>query len=127
MSINKRNYLVRTICCDVIGYYNLMDVNLSISSGTRAPGSSDAPKDPDDDDDDDNKGSLSGEAIAGIVIGVIAAIIVAVIIVVIYYNRRCVNNNQEVDNLRLNEVYSNDLDNGPAPADNPDRCGANAL
>jgi len=95
--------------------------------GTRAPGSSDAPKDPDDDDDDDNKGSLSGEAIAGIVIGVIAAIIVAVIIVVIYYNRRCVNNNQEVDNLRLNEVYSNDLDNGPAPADNPDRCGANAL
>jgi len=73
-----------------------MDVNLSISSGTRAPGSSDAPKDPDDDDDDDNKGGLSGGAIAGIVIGVIAAIIVAVIIVVKCCNRDRVPKNQPV-------------------------------
>jgi len=122
MAINKRNYLVRTICCDVIGYYNLTDVNLSISSGTRAPGRSDPSKDPDDDNDEDNKGGLSGGAIAGIVIVVAAVVIAAVgVIVVKYYNRRCVNNNQEVDNHGIDDSF-NDFDNGqePAPAANPD-------
>jgi len=57
-------------------------MDLSISSGTRAPGSSDAPKDPDNDDDDD-KGGMSGGAIGGIVIGVIAAIIVAVVVIIV--------------------------------------------
>jgi len=96
----------------VIGYYNLTDVNLSISSGTSALGSSDAPKDPDDDNDEDNKGGLSGGAIAGIVIGVIAAVVIAAVgvIVVKYCNRRCVNNNQEVDNPRLVK-YFNDFNN----------------
>jgi len=97
----------RTICCDVIGYYYECKFIYLISSGTSAPGSSDAPKDPNDDDDDgddgddDNKGGLSGGAIAGIVIGVIAAIIVEGIILYKYYNYRCdrrrANNNQDVD------------------------------
>ena len=95
MSVSKRNSLVRTTCCDAIGYYKLMDS--FISSGTRAPGSSDAPNDPHDDQDDDNdKGGLSGGAIAGIVIGVIVVIIVAVIIVVKCSNRERVPKNQPV-------------------------------
>ena len=69
---------------------------LSIFSGTRAPGSSDAPEDPGDDDDEDGKSGLSGGAIAGIVIGVIAAIMVAVIIVVKCSNRGRVPKNQPV-------------------------------
>ena len=65
---------------------------MSISSGTRAPGSSDAPKDPNDDDDDDDKGGLSGGAIAGIVLGLIAAIFAAVFMAVKYSNRGRVPN-----------------------------------
>jgi len=56
--------------------------------GTRAPGSSDAPKDPDDDDDDDDKGGMSDGVIAAIVIGVIVATAVAVCIVVQCSNRK---------------------------------------
>ena len=71
-------------------------MDLIISSGTRAPGSSGAPNDPDDDDDDNDKGGLSDGAIAGIVIGVIVVIIVAVIIVVKCSNRERVPKNQPV-------------------------------
>ena len=98
MSNCKRNSPVRTTCLDVIGYYKLMDS--SLSSGTRAPGSSNAPTDPDDDDEDDNdKDGMSGGAIAGIVIGIIAAIVVAVIIVVKCSNRERVPKNQPVQSV----------------------------
>ena len=94
-----------------------MDITL-FSSGTRAPGSGDAPKDPDDDDGDDDEGGLSGGAIAGIVIGVIAAIIVAVIIVVKCRNRDRVPKNQPVQSVAAPPAvvsYS-----APTPAYPPD-------
>ena len=98
MSVTKRNSPVRTTCCNAIGYYKLMD--LFISSGTRAPGSSDGPNDPDNDHDDNvyhyNNGGMSVGAIAGIVIGVIPAIAVVVIIVVKCSNRERVPMNQPV-------------------------------
>ena len=79
---------------------------LSIFLGTRAPGSSDAPNDPDNDDDDDdynvhdyNEGGMSVGGIAGMVIGVIPAVIAAVIIVVKCSHRERVHMNQPVQSV----------------------------
>jgi len=58
-------------------------MDLSILSGTRAPGSSDAPKDPNDDDNDNDKGGMSAGAIGGIVIGIVIAIFVVVVAVIV--------------------------------------------
>ena len=78
-------------------------MDLSISSGTRAPGSGDVPNypdnDEDDDEDDNNKGEMSVGAIGGIVVGAIAAFIVAVIIVVKCGNREIVPKNHPVQSV----------------------------
>ena len=115
ISVSKRNSPVRTICFDVIGYLKLID--LSVSSGVRAPGSSDAPKDPDHDDDDDDKGGMSGGAIGGIVIGVIIPIIVVAIIVVKLRKRGRVPKNQPVQPVAAPPAVVSY--NAPTPAYSP--------
>jgi len=95
------------------------DINVCYGGkeGARAPGSSDAPKDPDHDDDDDDKGGMSGGAIGGIVIGVIIPIIVVAIIVVKLRKRGRVPKNQPVQPVAAPPVVVSY--NAPTPAYSP--------